>query len=148
MTDNLEVPSEDVYISVIRRFNDQTGITRKAENTAESHAQKFDVIEEELDELDEAISLMEMVENNRGQFTVTEPDDYRAEIAEELADVIISAFSMGIAQDIDVRRAFLKKMQYNLHKTGNEWEGGKVQDDVNIEKPDFDDCLLENREDD
>ncbi len=51
-------------------------------------------------------------------------------VGEELADVAIVAFGMARICGIDMREEFAEKMEYNVEKSGNKTESGKVVDDA------------------
>jgi NTP pyrophosphatase (non-canonical NTP hydrolase) len=136
----------DVYVFMAHRFNEKTGINEASDIGAKSHRQRFAVLNEEVKEVDEAVGLMILREDNEEILYDSDPQDVRADIAEELADVVVSAFSMAEAVDIDLREAYIQKMQYNLNKTDGEMVDGKVQDDVEVEKPDFTSCVGDGNE--
>lgn len=81
---------------------------------------QFDVVEEEFEEVESALKHESI-------------DD----VAEEIADLIITARILGALMDIDCGAAYKAKMKYNMSKTGKTDENGKVQDDGQLEKPDF-----------
>jgi NTP pyrophosphatase (non-canonical NTP hydrolase) len=81
---------------------------------------QFDVFQEEVDELEQAF----------------EESDYHA-VKEEMADVLVTIFVLADRMDIDIDAAYEAKMLYNLSKSGERDENGKIMDDARTEKPDF-----------
>lgn len=87
--------------------------------TEESDSQ-HEVVLEEFDEYEEAYENGEL-----------------DEVAEEMADVLITIFIQADRMGIDIASAYNRKMEYNMDKSGDRNKDGKVKDDAEIEKPDF-----------
>lgn len=129
--------SFDSYMAWAKMFNTATGIGERNSLRTQEYVDRFGVVEEELDELSEVIDLMMTRAYYDSGFNSTKAEELESEAVEELADLIVTCFSMAEALDIDIERAYKKKMKYNMTKTGDNVEDGKVVDDSNIEKPDF-----------
>ena len=65
------------------------------------------------------------------------PDETMADMAEEMADVLVTMHVMADMLGIDLKKAYDLKMDYNLEKTAEKDDSGKVTDDVDVTKPDF-----------
>lgn len=124
---------EDPYLQPARLFNLKAGIPEN-ENRADEYVDRSDVIAEEVIELFDEVTY---------HVIATERDLPPNEdmIAEELADVLFTVMSFADAMDIDIGEAYRRKAQYNLQKSGDQVVDGKVQDDADVEKPDFDDLV-------
>jgi len=133
----------DLYTRMAHDFCVTSGINREHGKTPQSFHQTFNVIDEEVRELDEAVGLMELRASNQEILYNKDWRSVEPEVAEELADVVISCFSMAEAVGIDLRQAFIRKMEYNMYKASGGFEDGKLQDDAGIPKPDFGDCVLD-----
>lgn len=102
------------------RFNKVMGPEGETDGfTDESDAQQ-DVVEEEFEEYIEAY----------------ENGDLEA-VVEEMADVLVTIFIQADRMGIDIDSAYQAKMEYNLGKSGEVDESGKVVDDASAVKPDF-----------
>lgn len=58
-------------------------------------------------------------------------DDNEEEIAEEMADVLVTVHILACQTDLDIWSAYRDKMEYNMEKTGLR-ENGKVVDDAKL----------------
>lgn len=130
----------DIYTQLAERFDDQTGLSEVTQSRTEELFDRLDVLLEEVDELEEAIEVHETVSMDMFH-SVADVQEQEAAVVEELADVLVTAFTMADVLDYDITHAYGKKMEYNLEKSGDRVEDGKVVDDADIEKPDFRDCL-------
>mgnify|MGYP006294353753 FL=1 len=112
------------FTSLAQRFNEQMGLEGETNGfSGESDAQ-HDVVVEEFEEYIEAYL-------NRDE----------AGVAEEMADVLVTIFIQADRMGIDINEAYQRKMEYNLQKSGDVDENGKVVDDVEVTKPDFSQML-------
>ena len=95
---------------------------------------QMNVVKEERDELSEAVDRLESEIGRQVLGTFYGVPNVETNIAEELADVIITAFVLAdILEeplDMDIRREYIQKMRHNLQKSGEKDESGKVIDDV------------------
>lgn len=108
------------YTFLAQRFNNLVGAEVGVNVfSGESDAQ-HDVIVEEFEEYIEA-------------YLNGDEED----VAEEMADVLITIFIQADRMGIDIEEAYQRKMEYNLQKSGSRDENGKVTDDAGAEKPDF-----------
>lgn len=112
------------YTYMARRFNESMGVDEDGVADADEIRAQQNVIEEEYGEYCDAFSRYD-----------------RGDIAEEMADVLVTIFVQADRLDIDIGEAYKRKMTYNLKKSGRRDDSGKVKDDVNIEKPDFSDLV-------
>jgi len=108
------------YTYLAQRFNEQMGLEGDVRGFGDESDAQQGVVKEEFEEY-----LQAYVES-----------DLEA-TAEEMADVLITIFIQADRMGIDVSGAFNAKMMYNLDKTGERNDDGKVVDDAVIEKPDF-----------
>lgn len=98
-------PGPDMYREMVALFKEKHRLT-----IADAD-QQFEVVKEEMDELIEA------VENDE-------------DVLEECADVLFTVFLYCELYSFDVRSMYMKKAAYNLQKSTNRDEDGKVTDDV------------------
>lgn len=56
-------------------------------------------------------------------------EDNEDQVAEELADVLVTVHLLAVQMDVDPWSAYREKMRYNMEKTGTR-ENGKVVDDA------------------
>lgn len=97
----------------------------------------FNVADEEWRELCEAETVLEQCLVDECDIYADIPDRAMEDAAEEMADVLVTLHVMADMLGIDLKEAYNRKMEYNLQKTAQKNEDGKVTDDVEIEKPDF-----------
>jgi NTP pyrophosphatase (non-canonical NTP hydrolase) len=81
------------------------------ENGLDSPEAQFQVVKEEVEELEAAL-------NGRGSSQ------------EEMADVLITVFVLAEIMGVDIHGEYVDKMEYNRKKSGKQDENGKVIDDV------------------
>lgn len=81
---------------------------------------QFEVVKEEWEELEEAYD---------------EGSD--PELAEEMADMLVTIFVLAQTMELDIDKAYQDKMEYNLEKTGERDMNDKIVDDADVEKPGF-----------
>lgn len=97
----------------------------------------FNVADEEWRELCEAEIEVEQHLNGDSDIYADVPDEAMEALAEEMADVLVTVHVMADMLNIDVKEAYNRKMEYNLQKSAQKNDDGKVTDDVDIQKPDF-----------
>lgn len=114
MTDGTE------YTQLAQRFNEQISMKGSSDGFTDESDAQFDVCTEEFEEFMEAYI--------KGDIEG---------VAEEMADVLITMFIQADRMGIDIGGAYQEKMAYNLEKTGERDEDGKVVDDASTLKPDF-----------
>lgn len=132
---------KDRYQYMAEQFIDQAGVEYE-ERDAEAFMQQLAIIQEEFEELSIAVEIIEDMENDP-LFDEDKFAEQEAEFVEELADLCITCFTAAYNLDVDLRRAFIRKMHYNMQKTGGSIQDGKIQDDADVEKPDFDNLIGE-----
>ena len=120
----------DLYTAAGAEFNAKTGADEIHDDRGEGFRDKARVVDEETQEL---LELTEPLVEDGVQWTA----EHEGYIAEEMADVVYTIMTMAHAMDIDIHGAFMAKHRYNIQKTGGNVEDGKVVDDADIEKPDF-----------
>jgi len=120
----------DLYTAAGAEFNSKTGADDIHDDRAVAWKQKTKVTKEEVEEL------QELVEGIQGE-DVEWVDEYEGHMAEEMADIIYTVFTMAHAMDVDIHGAFMTKHRYNIQKSGSKMEDGKVVDDSDTPKPDF-----------
>lgn len=82
-------------------------------------------------------SQLRVVEEEMDEFLEAYDEGDMGEIAEEAADVAITMFIICEQMGISLQEAYMEKMLYNLGKSGVKDGEGKVIDDSNYPKPDF-----------
>jgi len=85
-------------------------------NNMDSVMDQWRVVREERHELDKELTKRHFGEENN--------------VAEEIADEMITLMVLGEIMDINYTEELIKKMKYNVQKTGEKDENGKVIDDV------------------
>lgn len=110
-----ETTFDDRYAEMAAVLADQWEMRPEYTTEADYRAQ-LDVTREETLELSRAI---------HGGVTHENEDD----VAEELADVLVTIHLLAVQMDVDPWSAYREKMKYNMEKTGTR-ENGKVVDDV------------------
>lgn len=101
----------DRYQELTEEFHETAGIEH--EGTKQDQLLWVSMLTEELGELADAVN-----------------EDKDELVGEELADLVIVSFGLARVLDIDLRREFEEKMEYNMGKSGAKTEGGKVVDDA------------------
>ena len=124
MTNGDTMTQEPDYTWMAKRFNDNIGFEQQADTFNQSAYDQFDVAMEEVDEMVDAFY-----------------DEDAEACVEEMADVLVTIHVLADRMNVDLPEAYRRKMNYNLHKTGERDENGKVTDDVEMEKPDFGDLI-------
>jgi len=137
MTDDND--NTDTFTVGAELFNDVVGIGDRDVHRAIEYRDRFAVVEEEVEELSEAVGLMIMRGDYEKGLGLEQAKDAEGHAIEEMADVLVTVFSMAEALDIDIEEAYKRKMEYNMQKTGDKDSNGKVTDDADIDKPDFTD---------
>ena len=112
------------FTLLAQRFNEQMGLEGETNGFSDESDAQHDVVVEEFEEYIEAYL-------NRDE----------AGVAEEMADVLVTIFIQADRMGIDINEAYQRKMEYNLQKSGDVDENGKVVDDVEVTKPDFNQML-------
>jgi len=108
------------YTFLAQRFNEQMELEGDTDGFSDESDAQLDVCTEEFEEFIEA-------------YIKGDLDD----VAEEMADVLITIFIQADRMGIDISGAYREKMMYNLEKSGERDDNGKVVDDVRVQKPDF-----------
>jgi NTP pyrophosphatase (non-canonical NTP hydrolase) len=90
----------------------------------EDAPQQWEVVEEEFEELEEAFSAFEPWSDTGA------PPAWRESLAEEMADAVFTIHLLARMLNIDLRREFIEKANYNLEKSGQRDESGKIIDDA------------------
>ncbi len=108
------------YTYLAHRFNRVNGVSHTGPKFGDDQVAQLEVLLEEVDELEDA-------------FFSTNYDETK----EEIADVLVTAFVLADRMDIDIDTAYQRKMEYNLQKSGERNQDGKIIDDAETEKPDF-----------
>ena len=138
-----EIDEADSVMYYIESFMRDKEIGPEFNPTVESVQAQYGVFEEEVEEFeDEYVGwIKNMVQgvNGNGLGTVNR----RAMMAEELADVRITVDLLAKMLQIDIEEAERAKMMYNLTKSGDTDESGKVTDDSGATKPDFEEVVEE-----
>lgn len=97
----------------------------------------FNVADEEWRELCQVETELEQYLRGDCDIYADVPDETMGHMAEEMADVLVTIHVLADMLGIDVKKAYNKKMEYNLQKSAQKDGDGKVTDDVDIQKPDF-----------
>jgi len=129
----------DDYRYLAQRFREETEIGpeyRDLDHAVQGH---WRVAKEEFDELDvEVENLIRAYELSQGEQVGISSEQYNG-LAEEMADVLVTIHVLADMLGIDIEKAYQKKMMYNLEKSSDKDENGKVTDDGGAEKPNFGD---------
>ena len=110
-------PSVDIEIPEWRQMPNRTNAFEELaaqfveQNGLDDPSSQFEVFEEEVEELEDAM-------------------DGNGVVQEEMADVVITVFILAEIMGVDLSGEYLDKMDYNLKKSGKQDENGKVIDDV------------------
>ena len=121
-------PSIDIEIPEWKQMPNRTNAFEKMaaqfveQNDMDDPQAQFDVVEEEVEELEDAL-------------------DGNGSVQEEMADVVVTMHIMADMLGIDLKAAYEKKMEYNLSKSATKDENNKVTDDADIDKPQFHDTV-------
>lgn len=103
-----------------QRFNEQMDLEGDTNGFSDESDAQHDVVVEEFEEYIEAYINGDL-----------------EKVAEEMADVLVTIFIQADRMGVDIDEAYQRKMEYNLQKSGERDENGKVVDDVEVTKPDF-----------
>lgn len=132
--------TEPDYRYKAREFRQKTEIGpefRDLDHAVQGH---WRVAKEEFDELDDEVdNLMRAYEiTNDGSVNI-DPSHYDR-VAEEIADVLVTIHVLADMLGIDAQEAYNRKMAYNMRKTSEKDDDGKVTDDNSGSKPGFRGC--------
>jgi len=131
--------TEDLFKRLAREFRHEVDIGpeyRDLDHAVQGH---WRVAKEEMDELDiEVENLVRAYDLSKGE-QVGISSNHHDNVAEELADVLVTLHVLADMLGIDAQEAYRKKMEYNMKKSSSKDENGKVTDDGEVEKPDFGD---------
>ena len=94
-------------------------------NFYEEYAQEF-VRQMELDDEEAQLQVVE----EEVEELATAVREGEGDVGEELADVLITAFVFAEIEDVYTAREYREKMKYNMQKSPEKDESGKVTDDV------------------
>lgn len=108
------------YTFLAHRFNRKMDMEGETNGFSEESDAQQEVVLEEFDEYEEAYDSGDM-----------------EAVTEEMADVLVTLFIQADRMGVDIGAAYNSKMQYNLSKSGERNEDGKVVDDTMMNKPDF-----------
>ena len=117
------------YESMVEDFKEEAGIDTESNGFSRASDAQHDVVLEEFDEYEEAY--------RKGESDA---------VAEEMADVLVTIFLQADIMGIDVEGAYRAKMRYNVTKSSERDENGKITDDSEAEKPHFSDFVSEGGE--
>jgi len=130
----------DQYAKYAEMFADVAEIGPEYDDEHDAIEAQHRVAQEEFRELtDEVVTYLEALKMAEAGDIVTSPN-HDERLAEEMADVLITVHLLGEMMDIDLRQAYIKKMEYNMEKSADKDENGKITDDADIEKPNFGEC--------
>jgi len=133
----------DDYQHKAREFRNVAQIGSEFGDLDDAVDAQWQVADEEFDELDEEVEAFLQAHEATDNEHVTVHDAHYDRLAEEMADVLVTIHVIADMLGIDVREAYMRKMGYNMSKTGAQNSDGKVTDDAEIEKPNFGDCYNE-----
>lgn len=122
-------------------FIDQSELDHSGKTRDEMWEEQYMIIKEEFEELGQVLETMRHLNDSDVVDHAERVEELEGDAAEELADLCITTFTAAEVMGMDMRKAFSKKMEYNLTKSGGEVEDGKIQDDTDREKPDFGDVF-------
>lgn len=94
-------------------------------NFYEEYAQEF-VRQMELDDTEAQLQVVE----EEVEELATAVREGEGDVGEELADVLITAFVFAEIEDVYTAREYREKMKYNMQKSPEKDESGKVTDDA------------------
>ena len=114
--------AEGLYSRKTREFLDKHDLD---ESDIPAH---WKVIEEEIDEFKEAFEEFEYLETTTAEGAAMQ--SVRSSLAEEMADVVFTIHLLAHLSGIDLRQQFREKADYNLQKSGQRNEEGKIIDDA------------------
>lgn len=119
-TNGHNMKDDTEYTYMAERYSEEMRLGQGSTGFSADAFNHFSVFIEETDELEDA-----MLNGSVG------------DVAEEAADVLITVFVLADIMNIDISSAYNEKMLYNIQKSGEKDENGKVIDDVEMDKPDF-----------
>jgi NTP pyrophosphatase (non-canonical NTP hydrolase) len=97
----------------------------------EDAPQQWEVVEEELDEMREEFEELRFEHVPMfGEWSTAAGSEPVEPLAEEMADAIFTIHLLASMLGIDLRREFIEKANYNLEKSGQRNEDGKIIDDA------------------
>jgi len=129
------------YRELAQEFRHTVEIGQEYDDALDALNGQFNVADEEWREMCEEERNIEMaLVVDAVKFSEIPQDDMR-HMAEEMADVVVTMQVLADMLGIDLKRAYSKKMEYNLQKTMAKNQSNKVTDDVGIDKPSFNDCV-------
>lgn len=108
------------YRYLARRFIEEMDSYGYGPGRSERSDAQFEVVQEEFEEFEEAYE-----------------SGSDGELAEEVADCLVTLFVISEMMELDISEAYERKMEYNLEKTGERDMSGKIVDNAEIEKPSF-----------
>lgn len=107
-------------MEMAEQFNEQNGFATDGPGFSQGAYDQFMVCEEEFDEAYTAFHYGNV-----------------SNVVEEAVDVVITMAILCDRMGIDLEEAYKAKMEYNLAKSGETDNNGKVVDDSEMEKPNF-----------
>ena len=121
------------------QFRHNAKIGPEYHDREESILSQYDVFHEEKREFMEAMWKWQRAIDgvNDDTYDVMANPKVRADVAEEMADVMVTVSLLADMMGISWLDAYMAKMEYNMHKSFEKDENGKVTDDSDVEKPDF-----------
>lgn len=130
---------KDIYTEFAQAFRDQAELGPEYDGEYDAIDAQFRVAEEEFweltDDIDDYLQVLDSCEGTR----VVPASAHHDRLAEEIADNLVTMHVLADMLGIDIREAYIKKMDYNMLKTTDKDDDGKVTDDADIEKPDYGD---------
>ena len=118
-------------VDVYQRFTEEFATNNDLE--PEDAPQQWGVVLEELDEMRiefEELRFEHIPEFGSDGWGVAAGNEPVEPLAEEMADAVFTIHLLARMLDIDLRREFIEKANYNLEKSGQRDEKGKIIDDA------------------
>ena len=131
----------DDYREKARAFRHMVEIGQEYDDPLDALHGHFNVADEEWREMCECELNIESVLVGDADDFGDVPQQEMVEMAEEMADVVVTMHIMADMLGIDLKAAYEKKMEYNLSKSATKDENNKVTDDADIDKPQFHDTV-------
>lgn len=115
---------DDPYSRLAGAFADKHGLT------SDDVESQWDVVEEEIEELEEAYEMWSLFLETDGAY---KPDPgAERDLAEEMADVLFTVHLLARMIGIDLRSEYVQKSLYNLEKSPDRDGNGKITDDAEV----------------
>lgn len=121
----------------VAQFAEKHDLDDIEDGDTQPYNSQFNVMEEEFEEVREALAGFVAMELQPEKLDEHYNPAKEAALAEELADLRFTVDLMASMVGVDIVGAEVAKARYNLEKSAEKNEDGKVIDDSDIEKPDF-----------